>query len=149
MRIARLQQAMAAERRPHAMLFAGPAGVGRRTTATALAKVLLCDLPAARANQGRLADLPADFPLKLACGTCPSCHAMDADTHVDLHLVYKELARYHEDPEVRNRVMQELGIDVIREFLIAPAGRLSGTGGARCSSCARPSCSARRPRTPC
>lgn len=126
--LGRLQRAMASARRPHALLFAGPSGVGRRTTAMALAKVLLCDQPAGRANKGRLADLPQNFPLKLACGACPSCRAMDADTHVDFHLVYKELLRYHPDPKVRDRVMQELGIDVIREFLIAPAGLLSGRG---------------------
>ncbi|MCJ7545057.1 MAG: hypothetical protein MUP47_10950 [Phycisphaerae bacterium] len=126
--IGRLQRAMASMRRPHALLFAGPAGVGRRTTAVALAKVLLCDQPASRANKGRLADLPEDFALKLACTTCPSCRAMDGDRHVDFHLVYKELLQYHSDPKVRERVMQELGIPVIREFLIAPAGRMSGRG---------------------
>lgn len=126
--LARLQRALAASRMPHALLFAGPIGVGRRTTALALAKVLLCDQPATRPNAGRLTELPADFPLRLACGKCPSCRAIDADTHVDVHLVYKELLQYHSDPKVRDRVMQELGIDVIREFLIAPVGRSSGRG---------------------
>jgi DNA polymerase-3 subunit delta' len=126
--LVRLQQAMASARMPHAFLFAGPIGVGRRTTALALSKVLLCEQPAARPNAGKLAELPGDFPLKLACTRCPSCRAMDADTHVDFHLVYKELARYHEDPNVRSRVMQDLGIDVIRDFLIVPAGRSPGRG---------------------
>jgi DNA polymerase III subunit delta' len=126
--LGRLQQAMGSQRLPHALLFAGPVGVGRKTAAVALAKALLCDQPASRANQGRLPDLPDDFSLKLACGRCPSCRAMDADTHVDFHRVYKELARFHEDAGVRGRVMQDLGIDVIRDFLIAPAGRAAGRG---------------------
>ncbi len=126
--LTRLQRAIASTRMPHALLFAGPAGVGRRTTALATAKVLLCEQPVARANQGRLPALGDDFLLRLACGGCTSCCAMDADMHVDFHLVYKELARYHDDPDVRNRVMQELGIDVIRDFLIVPASRASGRG---------------------
>jgi DNA polymerase-3 subunit delta' len=126
--LARLQQAMNSSRMPHAFLFAGPTGVGRRTTAVALAKVLLCEQAVARPNAGRLAELAADFPLKLACGRCPSCRAMDADMHADFHRIYKELARYHEDPAVRGRVMQDLGIDVIRDFLIVPAGRAAARG---------------------
>ena len=39
--VAQLQQALAGDRRPHAQLFVGPAGVGRRTTAVALARTLL------------------------------------------------------------------------------------------------------------
>jgi DNA polymerase-3 subunit delta' len=126
--LARLQRAMASARVPHALLFAGPDGVGRRTTAVATAKVLLCDQPVARPNRGRLPALGDDFELKLPCGQCPSCRAIDADMHVDFHLVYKELARYHDDPDVRSRVMQELSIDVIRDFLIVPAARSSGRG---------------------
>ncbi len=53
---------------------------------------------------------------------------MDAGSHPDFHLVYKELARYHDDSKVRDRVMQDLGIDVIRSFLIAPAYRAASRG---------------------
>jgi DNA polymerase-3 subunit delta' len=53
---------------------------------------------------------------------------IDAGSHADFQMVYKELARYHDDAGVRGRVMQELSIDVIRQFLIAPAGR-SAAGG--------------------
>lgn len=44
-----------------------------------------------------------------------------AGSHPDLQVVYKELGFYHDDANVRERVMQDLGIDVIRMFLIAPA----------------------------
>jgi DNA polymerase III subunit delta' len=112
----RLASLMTSGRLPHAMLFAGPDGVGRETTARALAQVLLCESP--QDSDGR----------PLACGQCSSCMQMQADAHPDFHLIYKELARFHEDAQIRNRVMQNLGIEVIRQFLIAPVGRAS-TGG--------------------
>lgn len=115
--IGRLQGNLAAERMPHAFIFAGPAGVGRRTTAMALAKMLLCYDPQTDPSAGRL-----------ACGKCDACTMFDADTHPDFHLIYKELARFHDDPAVRGRVMQSLGIPVIRQFLLAPVGRVSTCG---------------------
>jgi DNA polymerase-3 subunit delta' len=126
--LCRLQQALTGQRLPHAFLFAGPAGVGRRTTAAALARLLLCHAPATRPNDGRLDRLDDDFALRQACGTCRSCALFEAGTHNDLQWVYKELGHYHEDQKVRGRKMQELSIDVIRTFLIAPAGR-AAVGG--------------------
>jgi len=126
--VVQLQRGLAGERRPHAYLFAGPAGVGRRTTAVALARTLLCEQPQQRPNAGRFGELEADFPLRQACGACQSCRMMGAGSHGDFHLVYKELARYHDDPKVRERVMQDLSIAVIRGFLIAPAGRRPAHG---------------------
>ena len=126
--LAQLQAALAARRRPHAYLFAGPEGVGRRTTAIELARLLLCEAPTCRPNRGRLAGLADDFPLRQACGTCRSCGTVSAGTHPDLHLIYKELARYHDDPEIRRRKMQRLGIEVIRQFLIGPAYRSATEG---------------------
>ncbi|MGC9454833.1 MAG: ATP-binding protein [Phycisphaerae bacterium] len=118
--VGRLRRVLAGERMPHAYLFAGPDGVGRRTTATALAAALLCDNP----GGGSLLD--AGEPD--ACGQCASCRLMAADTHPDFHPVYKELAGYHEDPQVRSRKMQELGIPVIRSFLISPAHQAASRG---------------------
>jgi len=126
--IAQLQLALTGDRRPHAQMFVGPPGVGRRTTATALARTLLCEQPAARPNDGRLAALDDAAELLQACGACESCRMMNAGTHPDFHVVYKELARYHDDAAVRGRVMQDLGIDVIRSFLIDPAGRRAARG---------------------
>ncbi len=125
--IDRLQQNMTADRMPHAFLFAGPMGVGRRTTATALAKVLLCENP--QEGDGGLFVATDDVPpQRRACGVCESCRMMAAGSHPDFQLVYKELARFHDDSQVRNRVMQDLGIDVIRSFLIAPAYRAAARG---------------------
>lgn len=129
--VGRLQRAMAGDRMPHAFLFLGPAGVGRRTTALALAGTLLCEQPTTAPNAGRYADLPGDFPLRGACGACCGCRMAAADAHPDLHVVYKELARYHDDIEVRERKMQRLGIDVIDSFLIGPAYRSPARGGGK------------------
>ncbi len=123
-----LQRMMKTERLPHALLFAGPEGVGRRTTAIALAGTLLCGEVQPVENGSHFADLPQTFPLRKACGVCNDCRTMAAGSHPDFHMVFKELARYHDKPEVRNRVMQELGIEVIRKFLIEPAGRAANRG---------------------
>lgn len=109
----RLRAYLGSNRIPHAFLFAGPDGVGRETTARALAVVLLCEAPA----QGNSSPV--------ACEQCESCRLMKAGTHPDFHLVFKELARYHEDASVRDRKMQSLGIGVIQQFLLGPAGRAS------------------------
>jgi len=126
--ISRLELALTGRRMPHAYLFVGPVGVGRRTTADALAQALLCSQPVSVPNAGRFASLEADFPLRQACGQCEDCRMFAAGSHADFHPIYKELARYHEDAQVRNRVMQELSIEVIRRFLIAPAGRSASRG---------------------
>jgi DNA polymerase III subunit delta' len=129
--VAQLELGLSGARRPHAYLFVGPAGVGRRTTAMALAKTLLCERPAVVTNKQRLPDLEADLTLKQACGQCADCRMMAAlpqSTHPDFHLVYKELAAFHDDSAVRGRVMQELSIEVIRSFLIDPAARRSTRG---------------------
>ncbi len=126
--LAQLQRAAGSDRRPHAYLFAGPRGVGRRTTAIELARWMLCQKPATQANAGRLAELPKSFALRQACGACPSCTAATAGTSPDLQLIRKELALYHDDSSVRGRKMQELSIEVIRQFLIDPA-HLASTGG--------------------
>ena len=113
--ITHLGGVLSGTRRPHAFIFAGPIGIGRRTTAEALAGALLCSQP-------------ADASETEACGDCDDCRMMTAGTHPDFHPVAKELAAYHSDSAVRSRVMQELSIDVIRQFLIAPAGQAPSRG---------------------
>lgn len=102
-----LTVAMKANRLPHALLFAGPVGVGRRTLAEALAGAILCPNSNQQSHE--------------ACGHCEDCHLLEAGNHPDLHMIYKELAAHHPDANVRSSVMQELGIPIIRHFLIAPA----------------------------
>ncbi|MHC4562456.1 MAG: DNA polymerase III subunit [Planctomycetota bacterium] len=123
-----LQGTLTGERRPHAYIFAGPDGVGRQTTANALAATLLCSHATDDADGG-LFEAPPDSPKMIeACGQCDDCRMMEADSHPDFHLVYKELARFHDDADVRSRVMQDLGINVVRSFLIAPAGQAPARG---------------------
>lgn len=120
--IGQLRDYFAADRLPHAMLFAGPDGVGRRTTAVALAKLLLCENPQL-GDGGLFVGGDATPAEKRTCGQCESCRMFDAESHPDYQPIYKELARFHDDAAVRSRVMQNLSIDVIRQFLLAPVAR--------------------------
>jgi DNA polymerase-3 subunit delta' len=86
-------------RLPHALLFVGPAGVGKRTFARKLAQALLCETH-------------TDLELEV-CGRCPGCVQVAADTHPDFTFVSR--------PEDKH----ELPIDVIRalcdEYGLKPA----------------------------
>lgn len=66
-----LQKAVASGRLPHAYLFEGPEGVGKRLIALALTKMLFC-------SHGS------------ACGDCPACQKIDHHNHPDLHQVGPE-----------------------------------------------------------
>lgn len=71
-----LRRALDRGRLAHALIFAGPAGVGKRTTALALARALFC-----RNEPG------------LGCGACGDCHLMEAGSHPDLFIESLERAR--------------------------------------------------------
>lgn len=60
------------ERMPHALLFVGPAGTGKRDLADALAAHLLCAQPSADGQ---------------ACGRCDACGLRLGGNHPDLHLL--------------------------------------------------------------
>src|SRR5687767_6616242 len=66
-----LQRALAQDRLPHALIFAGPAGIGKRALAVLLAQRLNCFNP-----QG-----------EDACGLCPSCQKILAFSHPDVRIV--------------------------------------------------------------
>lgn len=103
-----LTNAYASERLPHGLIFAGPIGVGKATTAGALAMLFLCEKP-------RKTD---------PCGKCDSCRAMSAGTHPDYHIIYRQLIRELK----KESVARDLAIDVIREYLVGPAGRTTVMG---------------------
>ena len=98
-----LRRAYAAERMPHAMIFAGPVGVGKGATASALTALWLCERPSGARP----------------CGRCASCVAMAAGSHPDEHIVTKELIRYHDKTGKSKGV--DLSINVIRPEVVAKA----------------------------
>ncbi|MBM4267793.1 MAG: DNA polymerase III subunit delta' [Deltaproteobacteria bacterium] len=71
-----LRRALARGRLPHALIFAGPAGVGKRATAYALAAAALCT------------EQPG-----VGCGRCEDCRLVAAGTHPDLVVEDLERAR--------------------------------------------------------
>jgi DNA polymerase-3 subunit delta' len=81
-----LRAAVAHERLPHALLFVGPEGVGKRSLALALMTWLQCE------HGG-----------DDACGRCAACRQMAAGSHLDFQLVTVAPGK------------KEVGIDRIRE----------------------------------
>ncbi|HEX4794148.1 MAG TPA: DNA polymerase III subunit [Humisphaera sp.] len=100
-----LQQAYLADRLPHGLIFAGPVGVGKATTAAALGQLFLCEKPTDT----------------IPCGKCESCRAFGANTHPDFHVITKELIRYHDKTGKSKGI--DLSIHVLRPELIEPASR--------------------------
>jgi DNA polymerase-3 subunit delta' len=129
--VGQLARTLDGTRRPHAYMFCGPVGVGRRTTAESLAAVLLCRQREHMANDGRIAGLDPDAMIPRACGVCSSCRAFESGAHGDYHLVERELARHSSSQETRGRKLQDLPIQVIREFVIGPAGMTAAMGRGR------------------
>jgi DNA polymerase-3 subunit delta' len=78
--VARLRRAWAEGRLPQAYCFFGPPGVGKRTTALALAQAVNCAEP----SGGAEAAAPD------ACGRCAACRQIAAGQHPDVMLVRPE-----------------------------------------------------------
>jgi len=108
--IAWLRRAVEADRLPHGLIFAGPTGVGKATTARALGAAFLCEQPKG-----------AD-----ACGKCESCRVLEADNHPDFHTIVKEHIRYHDKGGKSKGIT--LSIQVVRPELIEPASRKAVMG---------------------
>ena len=104
-----LRRALRSGRTPHAYLLEGPEGVGKELAGRALAARLLCD------DDGLAPD--AD-----ACGRCNSCRLVAADNHPDFHLIHRGLRKFHPDRTVRERKGLFLAVDLVRHFVIQPAG---------------------------
>ncbi len=100
-----LQRAYASGKSAHAYIFAGSDGIGRFRTASAWAKLLLCQEPVTTDNA-------AD-----SCGKCQSCKLFDAGSHPDFGHVYKELIQFTKEGKGKKTPI-DLPKAVIREFLI-------------------------------
>lgn len=91
------------ERLPHAMLLAGPEGLGKSDFAQGLARLLLCESPVARA----------------ACGACQACRWIAGDNHPDLRQIKAELDDPSEEgaqEKTRKRGPGLIRIDQIRDL---------------------------------
>jgi DNA polymerase-3 subunit delta' len=92
---ARLERSLREGRLAHALLFAGPARMGKAEVAQALAARLLCQSPR---DDG------------LACGACRACHFLAAGTHPDFqHVTF-------EPTEKGDKLRSELVVDQIRRL---------------------------------
>ena len=129
--ISRLQRYRTAQRIPHGLIFGGPEGVGKHLLARQWAKLLLCGEPQIQ-NKGdsNTENWPGDLEqMTDACGQCDDCRLAESGNHPDLHLVDKTLIRHAK--QGRDRQMIALPVDVIREFVIEPAGTAASRGRAR------------------
>src|SRR3954454_21414192 len=89
-----LRRALEQGRFPHAFLFVGPEGVGKRTFARTLAQALLCE----RAHESALDP----------CGVCPSCLQVMASGHPDV----LEVARPEDKHALPIKVIRDLCLDL-------------------------------------
>lgn len=91
-----------ADRLPHALLLAGPAGGGKSEFARVLAERLLCETAQGAA---------------MACGQCEACHWLAQDHHPDLRMVIpaadEESDAAEEKPATKST---QIRIDQIREL---------------------------------
>ncbi|MDR3621481.1 MAG: DNA polymerase III subunit delta' [Paludisphaera borealis] len=97
--LASLRSSAGSGRLPHAFLFVGPEGIGKRTFALTLAQALLCE----RNAEGLLEP----------CGECPGCVQVEAGSHPDLIVT----GRPDDKQELPIRVIR----DLCAEFGLKPA----------------------------
>lgn len=92
--------AMLAERArwPHALLIAGPRGIGKRALALELARARLCETPGTDGG---------------ACGACPSCRYVAAGQHPDLRIVEPIVV----DDDGITKPVEWIQVDAIRDLI--------------------------------
>jgi DNA polymerase-3 subunit delta' len=124
--IGTLERALSTGKVHHAYRFEGPNGVGKETTAFALAQALLCETP------------PPEGRVYQACGRCSACnravHLSSEPPHVPLHpdVIIVERGLYSPEALRRSRPeLQEISVDQIRKLVLERASFPPHEGRAR------------------
>ncbi|HET6372888.1 MAG TPA: DNA polymerase III subunit delta', partial [Candidatus Polarisedimenticolia bacterium] len=117
--VASLSKRCAEDRLPHALLFSGPQGVGKRTVALALASAINC--------LNRPVSARAGAPSWDACGACVSCRKVDKGLHPDV--VYVTLEKTVIPIESIRKLREQAAFRPFegrrRVFIVDPADRMS------------------------
>ncbi len=103
---AAVQRSLAGERPPHAYLFAGPDGVGKRTLAVWLAQALNCEPDVVQAPSP-----------EVPCGECRACTRIAAGIHSDVQTISYDTA---DDGRVLTFVSVEQVREIQRSVALAP-----------------------------
>lgn len=110
--IGMIRAMLGAGRLPHALLISGPAGVGKRTMALALAKAANCE-----------GSDPA-----IGCGLCPSCEKIDRGTHPDVSETAPEgkanIIKVETIRELRNKINFRPYEGKVKVFIVLQADRM-------------------------
>ncbi len=117
-----LDTALGSGRLHHAWIFHGPVGVGKFTAALAFAAIVL-DPSSAPDLGGKFRPDPAS----------PTQGRLAGGAHPDLHIITKELARFSRDAKVRDQKQRNIPLEVVKEFVIEPAGIKGSSQGSLAS----------------
>lgn len=126
-----IQRAVQRERIAHAYIFHGPDGVGKELLASGFAQLMLCSQPVEKSIDEKEVDVMGIESLRVGCSECEDCRAVFAQSHPDMHLITRQLIRKHPDPIVRKRKGLDIGVDVLRHFLIEKVGHKPIRGRAK------------------
>ncbi len=113
-----LVRAYRTDRLAHGLIFGGPVGVGKATTAKTLAGLFLCQKPKVTDQEGAT-----------PCGSCDSCAAMEGGAHPDYHVITRQLIRYHDKTGKSKGI--DMSIEVIRNELVRAAGLKPALGNGK------------------
>ena len=119
--VAYLKKNIAEENFPHAVIFSGAEGVGKRLAAEICAAALLCERPVDGAP----------------CGECENCHLVAAKTHPDFYIVEAEATKTTRNIKIGQiRAMQAEAalrpINSARRVVILDGAELMNNAAANC-----------------